>query len=124
MQGWDKYSVQKLPKNFIPLYPKDNDKVFVIHKYQTDKGIFRIETNIEHLKQKSIVEIEDSDMMVVNVIYDCTIKDGKLYIERANVDFDVNCLLADKMYYVTVDGKKQGWIYRKERQEIENFAGL
>ncbi len=128
--AWDLHSIQKLEPDFIPLYPKDNNKIFVIRTYKTwdeKEKVWknlRIETEIKYLEPKSVVDdLTSNDMMVVNVIYTGPVDSDNVFRpEQANVDYDVNFLSPNKLYYVTVGGQNHGFIYRPDKQEIENLV--
>lgn len=129
--GWTKHSVQKVPSNFIPTYPKDNDKIFVIRTWRTwneeEKQWMnvKITTEIKYLKKKSIIDdsLSSNDMMVVYVYYEGVIFEGEFQTRLVNVDYDINFLTPDKFYYVNVGEENHGYVYRPERKEIDNYVG-
>lgn len=129
--GWAKHSIQKVPSNFIPVYPKQNDKIFVIRTWKAwddEEKVWyniKITTEIKYLKKKSIVDdaVSDNDMMVVYVYYDGDIIDGVFKTRTINVDYDINFLAPGKFYYVDIEDENHGFIYRPERKEIDNYVG-
>lgn len=130
--GWTKHSVQKVPSDFIPLYPKDNDKIFVIRTWRAwdekakQWNNVKISTEIKYLKKKSSIideSLSSNDMMVVYVYYDGDVQNSVFQTKSINVDYDINFLTPDKFYYVSVGDENHGYVYRPERKEIDNYVG-